>query len=48
MIYLACPTALASFVMAEQMDADHSLASGIIVMTILLAVPALSIILLVT
>jgi predicted permease len=48
MIYLACPTALASFVMAEQMEGDHLLASGIIVMTILLAIPALSIILLIT
>lgn len=48
MIYLACPTALASFVMAEQMDADHSLASSIIVMSILFALPGLSLILLLT
>lgn len=48
MIYLACPTALASFIMAEQMDADHSLAGGIIVMSIMLALPGLSLILLIT
>lgn len=46
MIYLACPTAVASYVMADQMDADSLLASGIIVMSILLAVPALSLVLL--
>jgi malate permease and related proteins len=48
MIYLACPTASASYVMAQQLGADEKLAGSIIVVSTLLAVPALAISLLVT
>ena len=48
MIYLACPTASASYVMAQQFGADEKLAGSIIVVSTLLAVPALAISLLVT
>jgi len=48
MIYLACPTATASYVMAQQLSADDRLAGSIIVVSTLLAVPALAISLWVT
>ena len=48
MIYLACPTAAASYVMAQQLGADDQLAGSIIVVSTLLAVPALAIALSVT
>jgi predicted permease len=47
LIYLACPTAVASFVMAEQMGSDHDLSSGIVVASIFLALPALAIVLII-
>jgi malate permease and related proteins len=43
MIYLACPTASASYVMAQQLGADDMLAGSIIVVSTFFAVPALAI-----
>jgi predicted permease len=48
MIYLACPTAAASYVMAQQLGADDKLAGSIIVVSTLLAVPALAVSLIIT
>ncbi len=48
LIYLATPTASASYVMAQQLGADDKLAGSIIVVSTFLAVPALAISLLVT
>jgi predicted permease len=48
LIYLACPTAAASYVMAQQLGSDDKLAGSIIIVSTLLAVPALAISLLVT
>lgn len=48
LIYLACPTAVASFIMAEQMQADAELSAAIIVLTVLGAIPALTLVLLLT
>ena len=48
MIYLACPTATASYVMAQQLGSDDQLAGNIIVVSTLLAIPALAISLVVT
>jgi predicted permease len=45
-LYSATPTAVASFVMADQMGADKDLAAAIIVISTLLAFPALAIVLL--
>jgi len=45
LIFLACPTAVASYVMAEQMGADAELAGGQIVMSTLLSMIALAVIL---
>ncbi len=45
LIFLACPTAVASYVMAEQMGADAELAGGQIVMSTLLSMVALALIL---
>lgn len=45
MLLLACPTAVASFIMAEQMDGDHQLSGGIVVMSTILAMPAMAVIL---
>ncbi len=39
-LYLACPTAVASFVMARQLGADDSLAGSIIVVSTILSLPA--------
>jgi predicted permease len=47
LIYAACPTAAAAFVMAEQMGADHLLTNGIVVVSVVLAVPALVVVLLI-
>ena len=47
MLYLACPTAVVSFVMAEQLGGDRSLAAGIVVLSVLLAVPVIGSILLI-
>jgi len=46
LIYLACPTAVVSFVMAEQLKADHVLTGNIILVTTILAMPGLALILL--
>jgi len=48
LLYLAMPTAAASFVMAERMGADSTLASSIVAISTLLAVPALTLVLLTT
>ncbi len=44
-IYLACPTAVASYVMAHQMRADHELAASIVVLSTVLAFPVLAVLL---
>jgi predicted permease len=46
-LYLACPTAVASYVMADQMGADKDLAAAIVVLSTLLAFPAMAVVLLV-
>ena len=43
LIFLACPTAAASYVMAEQLGSDEKLAASIIVLTTLLSVASLAI-----
>lgn len=43
LIFLACPTAAASYVMAEQLGSDEKLASSIIVLSTLLSVASLAI-----
>ncbi|HSN75317.1 MAG TPA: AEC family transporter [Anaerolineae bacterium] len=48
LLYLAMPTAAASFVMAERMGADGRLASSIVAISTLLAIPALTVVLLTT
>ncbi len=45
MIYLACPTAVAAFVMAEQMGGDEELTAKTIVLTVLLCLPVMAVIL---
>ncbi|MFW6254409.1 MAG: AEC family transporter [Chitinivibrionales bacterium] len=40
LLYLACPTAVSSFVMAQQLGADDSLVGSIIVISTLLSLPA--------
>lgn len=45
LLYLAMPTAAVSFVMAERMGADGTLASSIVAISTLLAVPVLSLVL---
>ena len=44
LILLACPTAVASYVLAEQLDADHTLAAAAVVVSTLLSVIALSVV----
>ena len=46
MLLLAMPTAVASYVMAQNMGADDTLASSIVMVSTLLAIPVLSVILL--
>ncbi|MCC5809024.1 MAG: AEC family transporter [Ectothiorhodospiraceae bacterium] len=48
LILLACPTASASYILVKQMNGNEALASGIIVISNLLAVPALFVVLAVT
>ena len=48
MLYLAMPTAVLSYVMAERMGADGRLAGSIVVLSTLLAMPSLAVILLLT
>ncbi len=45
LLFLATPTAVASFVMADQMGCDGDLAAAIVVLTTLLSFPALALIL---
>lgn len=45
LLYLACPTAIASYVMAEQLGCDAQLASNAVVLSTLLSVVSLSVIL---
>ena len=42
LIFLACPTAAASYVMAQQLGSDDGLAANIIMLSTLFAVPALA------
>lgn len=44
-IYLACPAAITSYVMAHQMRADHDLAGAVVVVSTVLAFPVLTIVL---
>ncbi len=48
LIYLASPTATASYVMAQQLGSDEALAADIVVLTTVLAFPALSVVLVLT
>lgn len=48
LIFLACPTAAASYVMAQQLGADEQLAANIIVVSTLLSVIALGVVLALT
>ncbi|MEI8243491.1 MAG: AEC family transporter [bacterium] len=48
LLYLACPTAVASYVMADQMGADKDLAGAIVVLSTLYAFPAMAVVLLLT
>lgn len=48
LIFLACPTAAASYVMAQQLGADEHLAANIIVISTVLSVLALAVVLAVT
>ncbi len=45
LILSACPTAVASYIMAKQMNGDEALASGAIVFSTVLSMPALAVIL---
>ena len=45
-LFAATPTAVASFVMADQMGADRNLAAAVIVVSTLLAFPALAVVML--
>ncbi|MCC5857590.1 MAG: AEC family transporter [Ectothiorhodospiraceae bacterium] len=48
LILLACPTATASYILVKQLQGDEALASGIVVVSNLLAVPAMVVVLAVT
>jgi malate permease and related proteins len=48
LLYLATPTAAASYVMAQQLGADEGLAANIIVLTTFLSLPALGLVLALT
>lgn len=48
LIFLACPTATASYVMAQQLGADDALTADIVVLTTALALPALAAVLALT
>ena len=45
LLYLACPTAISSVILAEQLNAHRNLGSSIVVVSTLLAVPVLGVIL---
>jgi len=40
LLFLACPAAVNTYVMAEQMGSDDALAGGIVVISTLLSLPA--------
>jgi hypothetical protein len=44
LLFLACPTAVVSYVMADELDGDSNLAAAIVVISTLLSIPALSVI----
>jgi len=46
MIYLACPTATVSYVMADQLNGDRKMAAGIVVICTVLSMVSLSVVLL--
>ena len=48
LIYLTCPTAAVSYVMASQLGADEELSAHIILLSVLLAIPAMAIIILIS
>ncbi|MDD5708507.1 MAG: AEC family transporter, partial [Kiritimatiellae bacterium] len=48
LLYMAAPTAVASYVMADQMGADREVAAAIIVVSTLLAFPALAVVMVMT
>jgi len=48
LLYLACPVAVASYVMADQMGADKDLAGAIVVLSTIYAFPAMAAVLLFT
>ncbi len=48
MIFLACPTAVASYVMADQLGGDADLAGGIVALTTAMALPGLALVLILT
>jgi len=48
LLFLACPVAVASYVMADQMGADRELAGAIVVLSTLYAFPAMAAVLLLT
>lgn len=45
LLFLACPTATASYVMAERLDGDASLTAAVIVLSTVLTIPVLALIL---
>lgn len=45
LIFLACPTAVASYILADQLDGDSTLASGAIVISTVLSIISLSVVL---
>jgi malate permease and related proteins len=45
LLYLACPTAVASYVMAQQMDADEILAGKIVIFSVFFSMAGFSLIL---
>ena len=48
LLYLACPAAVTSYVMADQMGADKDLAGAIVVLSTFYAFPAMAVVLLLT
>ena len=48
LIFLACPSATVTYIMAQQMGADDGLAANIVVLSTLLALPSLAVVLTLT
>jgi predicted permease len=46
LLFLACPTAVASYVMADQLGGDAELAGRIVILATLLSGPALAVVIL--